>query len=339
MKDPIISVKNLTKTFGEVVAVDNITFDVKKGEIFGFLGPNGAGKTTTLRMLTTLLTPDSGEIQVSGFNPKKDADELKHRVGLVAEKLIMYDYLTASENLRFFGRLYNVKKDILESRIEELLKKIGMWKWRNYKIGTYSSGMKQRINVIRALVTDPDIIFMDEPTLGLDPQSTRKVREFIRELNKKGKTIILTTHIMQEADLLSDRVGIIDKGKIVALDTPENLKKILSDKKGSCIELTLSSLPEDLKAEIEKLKQVKVEVMSRNRLAIEFTNGMKLNELIDIVQKRGLTIMKLQTYDPTLEDVFIELTGKQLRDKADQKVATQQMGPRHMLEKQNSRIR
>ncbi|MBU0975287.1 MAG: ABC transporter ATP-binding protein [Patescibacteria group bacterium] len=340
MSKSIISVKNLTKKFGDLAAVDNISFEVQKGEIFGFLGPNGAGKSTTLRMLTTLTAPTSGSFTINGLNPKKDVDQLKKMVGLVAEKLIMYDYLSARENLLFFGKLYKVPQDILEERTDKLLKMIGMWEWRDHKIGTYSTGMKQRINVIRALVTDPDIIFMDEPTLGLDPQSTRQVREFILELNKKGKTIILTTHIMQEAERLSDRVGIIDHGKIIALDTPENLKNSLADKRGTGVEFKVSEVPACMLDKLAKLPKVSVKQLGDNRISISYGNGTEVNKLIDAIQDCNVGILRMHTSEPTLEDVFIDLTGREFRDKATEK--EQKMpaaGPGHGFRKISSRIR
>lgn len=234
--DNIIEVKDLTKNFKEFTAVDAISFDVKKGEIFGFLGPNGAGKSTTIRMLTTLLTPTSGTAKVDDFDIKKKQDEVRKRIGLVAEKIILYNHLSAMENLEFFGKLNHLPKDIIKERSEKWIKRLGMEDWKNSKASTYSTGMKQRINIVRALLTEPDILFLDEPTLGLDPQTTFMIRTFIQELNKKGITIILTTHDMIEADALCDRVAIIDHGKVVALDTTENLKKKVKSKTNPTME-------------------------------------------------------------------------------------------------------
>lgn len=232
----IIEVKGLTKKFKEFTAVDSISFDVKKGEIFGFLGPNGAGKSTTIRMLTTLLTPTSGTAKVDSFDIKKNQKNVRTRIGLVAEKIILYNHLSAMENLEFFGKLNHLPKDVIRERSEKWIQRLGMEDWKDAQASTYSTGMKQRINIVRALLTEPDILFLDEPTLGLDPQTTFMIRTFIQELNKKGITIILTTHDMIEADALCTRVAIIDHGKVVALDTTENLKKKVKNKANPTME-------------------------------------------------------------------------------------------------------
>jgi len=206
-----IEISHLKKLFGDFPAVDDVSFYVKKGEIFGLLGPNGAGKSTIIRMLCTLSRPTAGTATVAGYNVVKQAGKVRQHIGLVSEKLIMYDQLTARENLRLFGKLYNLPNDFLKKRIDELLQFVRMEKWADHRISTFSTGMKQRINVIRALVNQPEILFLDEPTLGLDPQSTAEIRELIKRINvENGTTIILTTHIMFEADALCKRIGIID---------------------------------------------------------------------------------------------------------------------------------
>lgn len=253
----IIEVKNLTKKFRDFVAVDNVSFEIRKGEIFGFLGPNGAGKSTTIRMLTTLLTPTSGQALIAGYDVVKQQDEVRKHIGLVAEKIILYNHLTARENLHFFGELYGLSKKEIDQRTENLIESMHMTDWMDVQTNTFSTGMKQRINIVRALLTRPEILFLDEPTLGLDPQTTRLIREFILELNKQGVTVLLTTHDMIEAEALSNRVAIIDHGKVIAVDSVEELKKVVKGK----------------------------------------TN-------------------------PTLEDVFLEVTGKEIRDKSSSKVAT-----------------
>jgi ABC-2 type transport system ATP-binding protein len=226
---PMIEVKKLTKKFNGFTAVDHITFDVKKSEIFGLLGPNGAGKTTTIRMLSTLTRPTEGSAQIGGYDIVNQDNKVRQLIGLVSEKMIMYDRLTAKENLRFFGKLYNIPKSTLSQRIDELLELVQLTQWKDSKVGTFSTGMKQRMNVVRALLNLPEVLFLDEPTLGLDPQSTVEVREFIKKINQENKTtIILTTHMMNEADILCDRIGIIDHGKIASLDTPTNLKNAIS---------------------------------------------------------------------------------------------------------------
>jgi len=215
----------LTKRFGSFTAVDRVNLTVNNGEIYGFLGPNGAGKTTAIRMLCTLLTPSSGDARVAGYDIIHQAIEVRKKIGLVSEKLIMYPRLTASENLMFFGSLYKINHDSLRKRVDELLDMVQLTPFKDKLVGGYSSGMRQRVNVIRALLHDPEIIFLDEPTTALDPQSTRFVRDLVKELKEMGHTIVLTTHIMEEADELSDRISIIDHGKIVATGVPQELKE------------------------------------------------------------------------------------------------------------------
>jgi ABC-2 type transport system ATP-binding protein len=219
-----IETHGLTKQFNRFTAVDHIDLNVRRGEIYGFLGPNGAGKSTTIRMLCTLLKPTSGTATVAGFDIDRDANEVRKRIGLVSEKLIMYTRLTAEQNLVFFGKLYGVDNSELKSRVEELLDMVKLMPFKDRSVGGFSSGMRQRMNVIRALIHDPEIIFLDEPTTALDPQSTKFVRDTILQLKAEGHTIILTTHIMEEADELSDRISIIDHGKLMATGTVAELK-------------------------------------------------------------------------------------------------------------------
>ncbi|HSQ49433.1 MAG TPA: ABC transporter ATP-binding protein, partial [Candidatus Deferrimicrobiaceae bacterium] len=213
--DNIIEVNNLTKTFGKFTAVDDISFAVKKGEIFGLLGPNGAGKSTTLRMLSTLSHPTKGTATIGGYDTTKNDMQVRQLIGIVSEKMIIYNRLTAKENLHFFGSLFNIPKDTLNKRIEELLELVKLTKWKDNQVGTFSTGMRQRMNVVRALLNMPQVLFLDEPTLGLDPQSSVEIRDFIKKLNQEnGTTVVLTTHMMVDADLLCDRIAIIDHGKI-----------------------------------------------------------------------------------------------------------------------------
>jgi ABC-2 type transport system ATP-binding protein len=219
-----IQTEALTKRFNSFTAVDHVNLSVNRGEIYGFLGPNGAGKTTAIRMLCTLLTPSSGSAKVAGYDILRQGNEVRKKIGLVSEKLIMYPRLTGSENLLFFGSLYEIDRNSMRKRVDELLDMVQLTPFKDKPVGGYSSGMRQRLNVIRALLHDPEIIFLDEPTTALDPQSTRFVRDLIKELKEMGHTIVLTTHIMEEADELSDRISIIDHGKIIATDTPQELK-------------------------------------------------------------------------------------------------------------------
>jgi len=221
-----IETDGLTKKFGSFTAVDHVDLAVRRGEIYGFLGPNGAGKSTTIRMLCTLLRPTSGTATVAGFDVDSEANEVRRRIGLVSEKLIMYTRLTAEQNLMFFGKLYGIDNAELRPKIQELLDLVKLTPFKDRSVGGFSSGMRQRMNVIRALIHDPEIIFLDEPTTGLDPQSTKFVRDTILDLKREGHSIILTTHIMEEADELSDRISIIDHGKLMATGTVPELKNV-----------------------------------------------------------------------------------------------------------------
>jgi ABC-2 type transport system ATP-binding protein len=318
----IIVVKNLTKAFGDFVAVDNITFDMKKGEIFGLLGPNGAGKSTTIRMLSTLTRPTKGTATIGGFDVVKQDNEVRKLIGIVSEKMIMYNRLTAKENLWFFGTLFGMPKDDLNKRIDELLELVQLTKWKKAQVGTFSTGMKQRMNIIRALLNMPQVLFLDEPTLGLDPQSTVEIREFVRKLNQEyDTTILITTHMMGEADMLCDRIGIIDHGKIVALDTSTNLKNSIAGANTTILTLEIANLTPDLLETVRALKSVETVAQENSRHIKVHAHGEgAFDSIIDAVRGKKANIVSMQNIQPTLEDVFLHITGRQVRDIADQKI-------------------
>ena len=321
-KESIIVVRDLTKAFGDFVAVDNITFDIKKGEVFGLLGPNGAGKSTTIRMLSTLTRPTKGTATIGGFDVVKQDTEVRKLVGIVSEKMIMYNRLTARENLWFFGNLFGMPKEELNKRIEELLKLVQLSKWEKAQVGTFSTGMKQKMNIIRALLNMPQVLFLDEPTLGLDPQSTVEIREFIRKLNQEhNTTILITTHMMSEADILCDRIGIIDHGKIVALDTPSNLKNSISGANTTILTLEISNLTPDLLAAVRALKCVETLAQENSsHLKVHAHGDGAFDSIIDAIRAKSGNIVSMQNIQPTLEDVFLHITGREVRDTADQKI-------------------
>ena len=320
--ESIIKVQNLTKMFNKFTAVDNISFDVKKGEIFGLLGPNGAGKSTTLRVLSTLARPTKGTATIGGFDIVNDDTEVRKLIGIVSEKMIMYNRLTAKENLWFFGSLFNIPKDILTKRIDELLDLVELTKWKNAQVGTFSTGMRQRMNVVRALLNLPQVLFLDEPTLGLDPQSSVEIREFIKKLNREnGTTIIVTTHMMVDADLLCNRIAIVDHGKIVALDTSANLKKTISGADTSIIKLGISNLDSTLIEAIRALScadSVTQEDDTHIKLLVHGNEAF--DNIIDAIRSKNGKIASMENLQPTLEDVFLHITGHQVRDAADQKI-------------------
>jgi ABC-2 type transport system ATP-binding protein len=305
------------------VAVDHIGFHIEKGELFGLLGPNGAGKTTTIKLLCTLLIPDEGRATVNGYDVLKQAEEVQKCIGVVTGgERGLYWRLTGRENLWFFSQLYNVPERVAKERIEKLLKLVELEERADEQVEKYSRGMKQRLHIVRGLVNDPPILLLDEPTLGLDPASARVVRDFIKEnlQAKENKTILLTTHYMEEADQLCNRIAIIDYGKIVALDTPENLKKQIQ--KTDIVEIRVSNLRQEDSEKLENIKGVKKSVAEFKDPTIgEATLRIYAEEAEEIIPlttefliRNKAKILMLEQTKPTLEDVFISLTGRKLRD-------------------------
>jgi len=238
-KDAIV-ITNLSKSYGDLRAIDGLDLTVKEGELFGLLGPNGAGKTTTIKVLGGLLDPTGGSVYVGGYDVLKQADKVKELIGVCPQEMGVFPYLTGRENVEFFGDMHLVNKEVLRKRVPELLEKMSLTAEADRRTKTYSGGMQRRISLIMALVGDPSIAFLDEPTVGMDPQSRHAVWDFIKGLKNEGKTIILTTHYMEEAEYLCDRVGIIDHGKIIALDSPAELMRMhgAADLEGVFLKLT-----------------------------------------------------------------------------------------------------
>jgi ABC-2 type transport system ATP-binding protein len=323
-----IQVIDIVKTFGDFTAVDHISFNVEAGEIFGLLGPNGAGKSTLIRMLATLSKPTSGTAKIGGYDIIKQDSKVRTLIGLVSEKMIMYERLTAEENLRFFGKLYSVPDAELNKNVDDLLGLVQMTRWRDKQVGTFSTGMKQRMNIIRALLNRPKVLFLDEPTLGLDPQTTVEIREFIRRINKENEmTVILTTHMMAEADLLCKRIGIIDHGKVAALDTSPNLKKLVSGGEGMVIELVIPNLDSSMLATIKGLDSVTgMSQEDATHLMLHAKGDDAFDTIIDSVRRSGGKIASASNREPTLEDVFLQITGHEVRDAANQKIPSAQRG-------------
>jgi ABC-2 type transport system ATP-binding protein len=302
------------------VAVDGVSFDIREGEIFGLLGPNGAGKTTTIRMLCTLLDPTGGSARINGYDVVREADLVRQSLGavLTGERSI-YWKLTGRENLEYFAALYHIPRAVARQRIQELLDRLELASRADEYVERYSSGMKQRIAIAKALLANPPVLLLDEPTIGLDPQSARNLRELILDIKREGRTILLTTHYMEEADHLCDRIGIVDAGKIIALDTPANLKKSIHQL--DILQVEVENFDPALVAELEELPSVEhllshyVPETSGWSLALHTTDSRSLLPLlIDVVGSRAGRIRHLQIAQPTLEDVFISLTGKQLRE-------------------------
>ena len=300
----VIEVKNLTRYFGEVHAVDRINFSVYKSEIFGFLGPNGAGKTTTIRMLTGVLKPTEGEIKIFNQEFWKNPIPIKQVIGNVPEMANVYPDLTAMQNLMLIGELYGVPKKTLIIRAEKLLRQFELFNKRNFKAKKYSKGMKQRLLLCMALVSNPKILFLDEPTSGLDVQSARIIKQLIKDYNKLGMTIFLTTHDMEVANELCDRIAIIDKGKIVSLDTPENLKELFQE--FQAIDISFTQNVE--KEEIENLNTVKEVQKIKNGWSVIVNDiNHAIIEITDFAKSNKLEIKRLNTHQPRLEEVFLKI--------------------------------
>lgn len=303
-----------------IVAVDGVSFEVKPGEIFGFLGPNGAGKTTTIRMLATLLEPSSGQAFICGYDVTRQATEARRRLGAVlAGDRSLYWKLSGRENLEFFATLYHVPRHEIKQRVDAVLERMQLADRADELVERYSTGMKQRLSLARALLANPPVLLLDEPTLGLDPQSARNLRELVLELKNEGRAILLTTHYMEEADLLSDRIAIIDHGKIIALDTPEALKGRLAGDRIFRLEIAgLNGSADKLAAEVAGLniiEQKRDEDAQTMQVTFTLADGQAGAErLWQAVAANGISVLNYSVKDPTLEDVFISLTGRGLRD-------------------------
>lgn len=324
MDDYIITVENLVKKFGALTAVNDISFNVKSGEIFGFLGPNGAGKTTTIGVLCTLVQPTSGRAILNGFNVVHQQSQVRQSIGLVFQDPSLDDQLTGLQNLRFHASVYNVPGSILAQRIEHVLKMTELWDRRNNQVRTYSGGMKRRLEIARGLLHHPKVLFLDEPTLGLDPQTRNRIWEYIIELQRKeGTTIFLTTHYMDEADK-ADRIAIIDYGKLIVMDTPSNLKKMA----GSDI-ISVKTADDDRAIGEIKLRYGIEASRSSNGVNFGVTNGEEF--LPSFIKGFGIPILSVSLRRPSLEDVFLKLTGREIREEnVDAMKAMVQMHGRRM---------
>jgi len=302
-----VKAQALTKQYGSVLAVDHIDLEVSDGEVFGFLGPNGAGKTTTTKMLIGQTKPTSGSLMVAGKDMLRQSVEAKKSIGVVPENSNVYDEMSARDNLIFAEQLYRVPREKREGKAKELLELFGLYERRGDRVGIFSKGMKRRLTIAAALVHSPRILFLDEPTSGLDIESSRIIRKLIADLNRSGVTIFLTTHYIEEADQLCQRIAIINKGKIVAIDNPQKLKT--SVEKHQVIEVSFDStngIEQKLKA-IESFKDVS---QSRDKFRIHVQDtSQTITILSDFAKKYELKIISVNTLSPTLEDVFVELTG------------------------------
>ena len=308
----IIKTKDLTKSFKDLTAVDTISFTVQKGEIFGFLGPNGAGKTTTIKMLTTLLHPTNGTAEIAGHDIIKKRDDVRKSIGVVFQEPALDTELTGVENLDFHARMYGIPKKKRDERINEVLQLVDLTDKKDVLVKNYSGGMKRRLEIARGLMHSPKVLFLDEPTLGLDAQTRQAIWKYIKKMNREEKTtIFLTTHYMDEADNLCNRVGIIDHGKILVMDTIRKLKQSI----GNDV-ITLSSTDnQKLLDELKQKEWVKKTETYDDHLSLGVKQGdEKIPIIIESAQKQNIKIKSISVRQPTLDDVFISYTGRTMRD-------------------------
>jgi ABC-2 type transport system ATP-binding protein len=310
--DYIIEVQGLERSFNDIKAVDGISFKIRRGELFSLLGPNGAGKSTTIRMLTTVLKPTNGNAKINNYNLIKEKNKVKTLIGVCPQENVVFGALSAEDNVEFVGRMHGMDSEEIKKRSKELLEKMNI-AGRKKAVKTFSGGMKRRLNLVMSLIHQPTILFLDEPTAGLDPQARRLVWDFIKELKKTGMTIILTTHDMIEADSLSDHVAIMDQGHIIAIGTLEELKSGSSN--GNILEFSFNSKKElsHAKSKLEEIENVRsIKNVENNKLVISFSGGIDTfkHEILASID----SFKALHFREDSLEDIFLKLTGRGLRD-------------------------
>jgi ABC-2 type transport system ATP-binding protein len=311
--DYAIKVDNLTKKFKDLTAVDHVSFEVESGELFGLLGPNGAGKTTTINMLCTLLKPTSGYAEVAGYNVAKKRDSVRNSIGIVFQDAALDDRLTGRENLDFHSVMHGIPRDVRHRRIDEVLDLVELTDKANVLVEKYSGGMKRRLEIARGLIHRPKVLFLDEPSLGLDAQTRRHIWEYIKKLNEEDVTIILTTHYMEEADYLCDRVAIVDHGRIVAIGTPGSLKDSLG---GDVLTLEITDDGDNgLEEQLRAMKWVGSVDKRNGAIELRVRNADKrLPEVFTAAEKKGVTITSVNLRKPSLEDVYLKFTGRKIRE-------------------------
>lgn len=313
MSTPVIKVENLVKRYQELVALDHFNLEIKEGEIFGLLGPNGSGKTTTMNCILSLLAYDKGRIEVFGKEMKPDSYDLKRQIGVVMQNVAVFEELTVYENIDYFCGLYVKDKKLRKQYVEEAIAFVGLQDYKKFLPKKLSGGLLRRLNIACGIAHKPKLIFMDEPTVAVDPQSRNKILEGIEELNRQGATIVYTSHYMEEVEQICTRIAIMDKGKNLAIGTKDELKQMI--KKSEEIRIELVDIPTEYLADIRQLKHV-YEVSFENHQLHVLCSGGKHNLLrvLDYLQSKELAFGRVYSELPTLNDVFLEITGKALRD-------------------------
>jgi ABC-2 type transport system ATP-binding protein len=310
---PAIRVENLVKRYGDAIALDGLSFEVGYGELFGVLGPNGAGKTTLINVLSTLLRPTSGSAEVAGFNVLKNQDAVRRSIGVVFQDTSLDTHLTGRENLLFHAMMYGIPKPVRRQRLAEVLSLVELEDRLDALVGTYSGGMKRRLEIARGLLHHPRVLFLDEPTLGLDAQTRRRIWGYAQRLNRdEGVTIILTTHYMDEADTLCERVAIVDRGRLVALDTPSRLKCRLG---GDVVVLETEGENAALAALLRAASWIMAVKQCETRLDLTMEHGdRRIPEIMAMAREAGTAVISVSLHKPSLEDVFLDSTGRSMRD-------------------------
>jgi ABC-2 type transport system ATP-binding protein len=311
----LLEVKNLVKKYGEFTAVNGISFSIKEGEIFSLLGPNGAGKTTTISVLSTLYTPTSGDASIGGYSISREPMSVRSLIGVVPQELALYDDLTARENLSFWGQMYGLSGRTLKSRIDEVLDQIGLVEKAGNRIKTYSGGMKRRVNIGVGLLHRPRLLFMDEPTVGIDPQSRRAILDSVKDLNRQGMTVLYTTHYMEEAHELSDRVAIIDHGELIALGTQAELTRQVGENDTLVMHIDEGQDCESLAQAMHTIPGVLFANTSDHEISLITPEAEEiLAPAVTKANELGIKIRSVDIKEPNLEAVFLHLTGRALRD-------------------------
>ncbi len=305
-----ISVSGVTKRFKDVIAVSNVSFDVKKGEIFSLLGPNGAGKTTLLKIICGILPPDSGEVKVLGINVFENPFEAKRRIGYVPQENIVYDRLSGWENILFYASLYGLSSAQVKERAKEIVERLGLESRIKKHVKTYSGGLRKRLSLAVSLIHNPEVLILDEPTVGLDPSARREFWKIIEDLRRDGITVLMATHYMEEADALSDRVAIINEGKIIALGSPTELKKAFG--KLTVIEILIANPKPDIEQILREIIEGPI-LIKNSEIRIHVKDyESSLPKIVEVLLRNGIRIVQISITEPTLEDVFLKLTGRGL---------------------------
>lgn len=309
----MIKVSNITKRFNDKLVLDNINFEIEKGEIFGLIGPNGAGKSTLINIMTTLIDATNGSVEIGGYDIKKNPIEAKSLIGLVPQELALFEEMNAYDNLQFFGSLYGLSRKVLKQRIEEALQVTGLSDHRKQKVKKFSGGMKRRLNIAAAIMHHPQILIMDEPTVGVDPQSRNHIFEFIRHMNQQNNTtIIYTSHYMEEIEELCSKVFIIDLGKEIAYGSKEQIKSLSAEQTKVILNLNHSNA--NIVLHLKQLNGVVAVDEMSNQISLTINQSFKLASVITTLEEADVQLQSISYEQPRLEDVFLWLTGKSLRD-------------------------